>query len=546
MCRERPASFRSDCPPSRAWYAAALAAALALACLPRAASAQTPPRGAGTPIQNALRAFIEGRYDEVDRIAARLDARDPDVVALEARAAIARGRYAQAEQMLRPVAAKAPASEAALRLGLLEQMLGRPGAAATLDKVAAVGRPRDGRRRPRARGARAEGARPFPGSQRGVSRRRGRRARRSGDQYGLGRAVPREVQQRRGGAVVPGGAPVRRAVGAGAPRLRRGDGRRQPAAVDGDRQARARDQSIGRRGPDFRRAAGDRRRTPRRGAAGAPGRARRQSVQPRGARLLAALAYIEDKDAEFEAEVGKALAVSPSYGERLPHRRRDGGAQLPLRRSGGADAAGARARSGQPAHARRSRAPSAAHRRRARRARGARSLVQDRSVQHRHVQPARDDGHARHVRDGARRRRRHADAARTRRRSSASTPWRSRTRRSPRSRSATSSRRAGRSSSRSSRSTTTSRSERRPARHDRRARRLLRPRRHDGFADDARAPGKFQWEATLWHELAHVITLQMSNQRVPRWLTEGISVYEEKRAPAGVGARRWTSISPAC
>jgi tetratricopeptide (TPR) repeat protein len=46
----------------------------------------------------------------------------------------------------------------------------------------------------------------------------------------------------------------------------------------------------------------------------------------------------------------------------------------------------------------------------------------------------------------------------------------------------------------------------------------------------ARPPGEFQWEATLWHELAHVITLQMSNQRVPRWLTEGISVYEEKKA----------------
>jgi tetratricopeptide (TPR) repeat protein len=46
----------------------------------------------------------------------------------------------------------------------------------------------------------------------------------------------------------------------------------------------------------------------------------------------------------------------------------------------------------------------------------------------------------------------------------------------------------------------------------------------------ARAPGEFNWGATLWHELAHVITLQLSNQRIPRWLTEGISVFEEKRA----------------
>lgn len=43
----------------------------------------------------------------------------------------------------------------------------------------------------------------------------------------------------------------------------------------------------------------------------------------------------------------------------------------------------------------------------------------------------------------------------------------------------------------------------------------------------ARQPGTFSWQATLWHELAHVITLQMSKQRIPRWLTEGISVYEE-------------------
>ena len=46
----------------------------------------------------------------------------------------------------------------------------------------------------------------------------------------------------------------------------------------------------------------------------------------------------------------------------------------------------------------------------------------------------------------------------------------------------------------------------------------------------ARTPGEFNWEATLWHEMAHVIALQMSNQRVPRWLTEGLSTFEEKRA----------------
>ena len=43
-------------------------------------------------------------------------------------------------------------------------------------------------------------------------------------------------------------------------------------------------------------------------------------------------------------------------------------------------------------------------------------------------------------------------------------------------------------------------------------------------------PGGINWRSTLWHEIAHVITLQMSNQRLPRWLSEGISTYEEKRA----------------
>lgn len=49
----------------------------------------------------------------------------------------------------------------------------------------------------------------------------------------------------------------------------------------------------------------------------------------------------------------------------------------------------------------------------------------------------------------------------------------------------------------------------------------------------ARPPGEFSWQATLWHEIAHVFTLQASNYKVPRWLTEGISTYEEhRRRPA--------------
>jgi tetratricopeptide (TPR) repeat protein len=46
----------------------------------------------------------------------------------------------------------------------------------------------------------------------------------------------------------------------------------------------------------------------------------------------------------------------------------------------------------------------------------------------------------------------------------------------------------------------------------------------------ARPPGMFNWGETLWHEMAHVITLQLSNNRLPRWLSEGTSVYEERRA----------------
>ena len=45
------------------------------------------------------------------------------------------------------------------------------------------------------------------------------------------------------------------------------------------------------------------------------------------------------------------------------------------------------------------------------------------------------------------------------------------------------------------------------------------------------------WEAVLWHEFCHVVTLQMTRNRMPRWLSEGISVHEERQANPAWGNR---------
>ncbi|MEK7865327.1 MAG: hypothetical protein AAB434_01500, partial [Planctomycetota bacterium] len=56
--------------------------------------------------------------------------------------------------------------------------------------------------------------------------------------------------------------------------------------------------------------------------------------------------------------------------------------------------------------------------------------------------------------------------------------------------------------------------------------------------------GPFNWGAVLWHEVAHVFAVQQSDEKTPRWFTEGLSTYEEKRYVEGwefSGGGGWSS-----
>lgn len=48
------------------------------------------------------------------------------------------------------------------------------------------------------------------------------------------------------------------------------------------------------------------------------------------------------------------------------------------------------------------------------------------------------------------------------------------------------------------------------------------------------------WQSVLWHEFCHVVTLEKTRNRMPRWLSEGISVYEERQRDPSWGE----SMSP--
>ncbi len=56
------------------------------------------------------------------------------------------------------------------------------------------------------------------------------------------------------------------------------------------------------------------------------------------------------------------------------------------------------------------------------------------------------------------------------------------------------------------------------------------------LAPAARPAGEYNWGSTLWHELTHSFTLGVSGNKVPRWLSEGLSVHEEHRAEPAWGS----------
>lgn len=52
----------------------------------------------------------------------------------------------------------------------------------------------------------------------------------------------------------------------------------------------------------------------------------------------------------------------------------------------------------------------------------------------------------------------------------------------------------------------------------------------------ARAQGQFNWGSTMWHEISHAFTLGYTDHTVPRWLSEGLAVLDERHARPGWGS----------
>jgi tetratricopeptide (TPR) repeat protein len=503
-----------------------LCAVLVMAQGQRRAQAPAAP---ATPFQAATRAFIEGRYAEVDTLTAKLDLKDPNVVALRARAAIERGLYADAESALQAAASRAPASEAALELGLLQQMLSRPVARTTLSRVAALA---------------------------DSSRDAGELARAGRALQALGQFQEANAAFRDAAGLAPANAAIQTAWGdlflekynkAEAVKSYQAaleiDSRFAPALRGGARALEDENPpqaaSLVKRAMEINPNSVDAHVFLANQAIDAEKRAEARelltkalavnpsSLDARG--TLAALAYVEDKPQEFEAEVAKVLAISPNYGdvyrvagELVAHNYRFEEAVALTRKALTltpndprvlADLGAQLLRTGDEPEARS--------------ALEASFKIDPYDVVTFNALSLLDSlDKFETIRDGDLIVKLSKEEAPVLKEYTVALAHQ--------------------------------------ALGAMAAKYEFTPKgpiliemfpKHDDFAvrtlglpgmigalgacfgrvvtldsPKARPPGDFQWEATLWHELGHVITLQMSNQRVPRWLTEGISEYEERRA----------------
>ena len=481
-------------------------------------------------IEQATRALLEGRYDQVPGIVEKLDAQDPAVAALVARASIARGKYQEAETALRPIAQRAPTSDAALELGLLLKMLGRPDANAVLERVAIMAtRATEG-------GDLARGARAL--------RALGRFQESKSAFLDAETASPRDpaIQTAFGELFLEkyNRAEALKSFQAAL----KIDSKWTPALLGAARTLADEDpkqaNAMARAALDINPSdvgvlvfvAGES------ADAGHNDEARKAlgaalDVNPSSLdalALLGAVAYIEDKAPEFDAQIAKALAINPHFGEAYrvaaqltAYKYRFDEALVLVRKGLALDPQNPRSLSDMGVYLLRTGdEPSA-------RAAIERSLDLDPfdDILRKNLLSMLDtlDTYAT-VRDGDLILRLHKDEAPVLQDTAIALAHQAL-------------------------DTLSKKYEFTP-----RGPILIEMfSKHDDFAvrtlglpgmvgalgacfgrvvtlDSPRAvpPGEMQWEATLWHELTHVITLQMSNQRLPRWLSEGTSTYEEKMA----------------
>jgi tetratricopeptide (TPR) repeat protein len=512
-----------------------LAAALVLGVLLTVAVAQSrrpaAPAPPQSPAQLATRALVEGRFDEV-RTLTQNDTADPVMVAIRARADIAQGRYADAEALLRPVADRQPTSEAALELGLLLRKLGKNEGTTLLSRVAdsadVANRPPDLARAARALlalGRFNEANAAYRDAATAAPRDAGIQTA-WGEMFLEGRcqtcntdAVKSfQAALRENARWAPALVGMARAISDDDPPQAVGYAQKaleiNPSSVDAHLFIATESADAGHRDEARKsiQAALD---------------VNPSSVEAHA--LLAAMAYIEDKPQEFEAEIGKVMAIAPTYGEAYrvagelaAHNYRFDEAVVLVRK-------GLAINAGNP----RMLADLGTHLLRTGDETGARAALEQSFKDHPYdvvtfnlLQMMDTLDTFVTLRDGDLVIRLHKDEAPV----------------------------LGDATVALARQAVDTLAKRYQFTPKGPILIEMFP-KHDDFAvrnvglpgmigalgacfgrvvtldsPRARPPGEFQWEATLWHELAHVVTLQMSNQRVPRWLTEGISEYEEKIA----------------